>query len=93
MRQQTIHPVPGDGAVAIAAAQPFPPEPEGPTPEPLPRIRVARDPGIREVAPTLLTQRPVLIGQSAMAVLGEPLRRAFSPRLSRLLEVFRFTTQ
>ena len=77
----------------MTTAQPFPPEPDSLLPEPLQRIGVACDPVVCEVAPKLLTQGPVLFGEGAMAFLAEPLPQLRSRRLSRLLDVFRFTTQ
>ena len=65
--QQAIHPIPGDFAVAVTTAKPFPPESDDTPPKSRQRIRVARDPVVREVAPELLTQGLVLFGQGAGA--------------------------
>ena len=72
--QQAIHPLPGDFAGAMASAKPFPPEPDDTPPESRQRIRVARDPVVREVAAKLLTQCLMLFGQCVMSILSAPLR-------------------
>ena len=79
---------------AMATAKPFPPEPDDTSPESLQRIRVARDPVVREVPAKLLTQGLVLFGQRLMPIASTPLRQwPVSPRRNRLLDVLRFTTQ
>ena len=92
--QQTIHPLPGDFAGAMATAKPFPPEPDDTPPESVQRIRVARDPVVREVTAKLLTQCLVLFGHRVDVDSFDTIPRWPSvPDGNRLLDVLRFTTQ
>src|SRR4051794_29782490 len=72
----------------MAPAQPFPPEPDHTSLESVQRIRVARDPIVREVATELLTQGVVLVGQGPVSILSAPSRNgrqsATEPALGRL---------
>src|SRR5690348_1477751 len=72
--QQAIHPLPGDFAAAMTTAKPFPPEPDHSAAESGQRLRVARDPVVREVPAKLLTQRHVLLRYRVVSIPPAPVR-------------------
>src|SRR5262249_25012978 len=63
----------------MTTAKPFPPEPDHSPAESVQRIRVARDPVVREVTAKLLTQGRLLVGHRVVSIPSAPLRDRRQP--------------